>query len=177
MLFTAVGTMAQGWGLLEQGREREGLAQMRQGLEAFRATGIAAFLPYVYAGSAEVYGKVRQPDEGLRLVAEALALTANSGERFYEAELHRLQGELLLARSADAEAEAVTCFHQALTIARQQHAKSLELRAAISLSRLWQRRDKRSEARQLLAEVFAWFTEGFETADLQEAKTLLEELT
>jgi class 3 adenylate cyclase/DNA-binding winged helix-turn-helix (wHTH) protein/predicted ATPase len=176
-LFTAVGTMAQGWALIEQGQEKEGLAQMRQGLEAFRATEIAAFLPYVYIASAEVYGKVRQPDEGLCLIADALALVANNKERFYEAELYRLQGELLLARPTDAEAEAIACFHQALTIARQQHAKSLELRAAMSLARLWQRQDKRREARQLLAAVYAWFTEGFDTADLQEAKALLEELT
>ena len=95
---------------------------------------------------------------------------------FYEAEVYRLKGALLLARSAEKHAEAETCFRQAIDIARQQQAKSLELRAATSLSRLWQRQDKRVEAQQLLAPIYSWFTEGFDTADLQEGKTLLEEL-
>jgi len=94
----------------------------------------------------------------------------------YEAELHRLKGELLLSLSSDNHAEAEGCFHQALTVARQQQAKSLELRAATSLSRLWQQQGKRDEARELLAPVYGWFTEGFDTADLQEARMLLEEL-
>jgi predicted ATPase len=175
-LFAAVGTMAQGWALVEQAQEMAGLALMHQGLEAFRATGIAAFLPYVCAVSAEIYGKIGQPDEGLRLVAEALALVGNNGERFYAAELHRLQGELLLARSPEAEAEAIGCFHQALTVARQQQAKSLELRAAMSLSRQWQRQRQHKDAYPLLADVYAWFSEGLDTADLQDAKVLLAEL-
>jgi len=109
-------------------------------------------------------------------LAEALAAVHKTGERFYEAELYRLQGELLLARSAHQTAEAEACFHQALDIARHQQAKSLELRASMSLARLWQRQGKRDEAHQLLAAVYDWFTEGFVTADLQEAQALLEEL-
>jgi predicted ATPase len=99
-----------------------------------------------------------------------------TGERYYEAELQRLKGELLLVQSPDDLAEAETCFHNALEIARRQHAKSLELRTAMSLARLWQRQGKEGDARQLLNDVFAWFTEGFETADLRDARTLLNEL-
>jgi predicted ATPase len=112
----------------------------------------------------------------LRVIAEALAAVHNRGERCYEAELYRLQGELLLARPAKPHAEAAACFCQALAVARRQQAKSLELRAAISLSRLWQQQGKPDEARALLAPIYGWFTEGFDTADLQEAKALLDEL-
>jgi predicted ATPase len=93
----------------------------------------------------------------------------------WEAEIHRLKGELLLARSAENQVEAEACFHQALVIARQQQAKSLELRAAMSLGRLWQRQDKIEQAHQLLTGVYSWFTEGFDTVDVQEAKALLEQ--
>jgi len=106
---------------------------------------------------------------------EALALVHRTGERCYEAELYRLKGELLLARLQD-QREAETCFHHALAVARHQQAKSLELRAAMSLSRLWQQQGKRTAAYELLAPVYGWFTEGFDTADLQEAKALLDEL-
>jgi predicted ATPase len=140
---------------------------------------------------AEAYGNVGQAAEGLNVLAEALACTHTTGERCWEAELYRLKGELLLQSGAqglesgvstpdaglqtrDAEAEA--CFHQALDIARRQQAKSLELRAAMSLSRLWQQHGKRATARELLAPIYGWFTEGFDTADLQEAKALLAEL-
>jgi predicted ATPase len=116
-----------------------------------------------------------QPAEGLPLLEEALVAVHSTGERFYEAELHRLKGELLLL-ATDKEAEAEACFQQALAIARHQQAKSWELRAAMSLSRLWQQQGKRTAARELLAPVYGWFTEGFDTADLHEAKALLETL-
>jgi predicted ATPase len=99
------------------------------------------------------------------------------GECYYEAELYRLKGELLLRQPAPDEQQSETCFCQALDIARRQQAKSLELRAATSLSRLWQRQGKRDEASELLAEIYGWFTEGFDTADLQEAEALLEALS
>jgi predicted ATPase len=105
-----------------------------------------------------------------------LALVDQSGERWWEAELYRLLGELWLARSTRQTAEAETCFHQALDVARSQGAKSWELRAAMSLSRLWQQQGKRDAARELLAEVYGWFTEGFDTADLQDARALLAAL-
>ena len=124
-----------------------------------------------------VYGRARQPEAGLRAATEALALVEYHDERYYEAELHRLKGALLLTQSSDHAAEAEACFHQALSVARSQHAKSWELRAATSLARLWQSQDKRQDAADLLAPVYAWFTEGFDTVDLQDAKALLEELS
>jgi predicted ATPase len=124
---------------------------------------------------ADAYGKVGQPEQGLRVVAEALA-EVHKGLRYYEAELYRLRGELLLGVSADNHPQAERSFQQALDIARRQQAKAFELRAAMSLSRLWQRQGKRAAAHQLLAPIYGWFTEGFETADLREAKALLEVL-
>jgi len=117
-----------------------------------------------------------QPAAGLTALAEALMLVDTTGERWYEPELHRLKGELRLQQSPDSHAEAHACFQQALDVARSQQAKSLELRAATSLGRLWQQQGKHAEARQLLAEVYGWFTEGFDTPDLREAKALLDEL-
>ena len=118
-----------------------------------------------------------QTAEGLEALAEALATLAKSGVRWWEAELYRLRGELLLQHAVAQPEEAEACFQQALAVARRQQAKSLELRAAMSLARLWQRQGKRAEAHQLLAEVYGWFTEGFDTADLQEAKALLVALS
>jgi predicted ATPase len=175
-LYMARGTILRGWTMAEQRQGAEGLAQMRQGLASYQATGAAVFRPYYLAFLAEAYGKVGQTEAGLTALAEALAVVDNTGERYWEVEIHRLKGELLLALSAEKHAEAEACFHQALDIARRQQAKSLELRAAMSLSRLWQHRGKRDEARELLAPVYGWFTEGFDTADLQEAKALLAEL-
>jgi len=110
------------------------------------------------------------------MLEEALALVDQYEERYWEAEIHRLKGELLLARSAENQVEAEACLHKALDVARRQGAKSLELRAAMSLSRLWQRQGKRVEARQILAQVYGWFTEGFDTPDLLEARALLDAL-
>src|SRR5437016_6309767 len=124
---------------------------------------------------AEEYGQAGQVDEGLSLLAEALALVDATGERRDEAELHRLHGESLRQAVPDAPA-AAACFQQALAVARRQQAKSLELRAAISLARLWQQQGKRAAARELLAPIYGWFSEGFDTADLQDAKGLLEAL-
>ena len=126
---------------------------------------------------AEAYGQAEQAEEGLRLLAEALAHVDTTGERCSAAEVYRLKGELLLRQAIPDEAQAETCLHQALDIARHQQAKARELRAALGLSRLWQRQGKRAEARQLLAEIYGWFTEGFDTADLREARALLEELS
>jgi predicted ATPase len=119
---------------------------------------------------------VRQTAEGLEALTEALATLTKSGVCWWEAELYRLRGELLLQHTGTQPEEVEACFQQALTVARRQQAKSLELRAAMSLARLWQRQDKQVEAHKLLAPVYGWFTEGFDTADLQEAKALLEEL-
>ena len=148
---------------------------MRQGLGAWRATGAELARPYFLALLAEMYGKAKQAEEGLTVLAEALAQVHKTGEHFYAAELYRLQGELLLMQALPDEQQVETCFRQALDIARHQQAKSLELRAAMSLGRLWQRQGKIVHARQLLTGVYAWFTEGFDTADLQEAQALLEQ--
>jgi predicted ATPase len=170
----AHGMIFRGWALAEQGEE--GTDQIRQGIDAWRAAGDELARPYCLVLLAEACAKGGQAEEGLSALAEALAAVHKTGERFYEAELYRLQGELLLTRSTCQTAEAEACFHQALDITRRQQAKSLELRAAMSLSRLWQRLGKHAEAHQLLAEIYGWFTEGFDTADLQEARALLAEL-
>jgi TOMM system kinase/cyclase fusion protein len=160
-----------------QGQVEDGMTQMQQGLAAWRATGAAVFQPYGLALLAKVSAQVGQPEAGLSLLAEAMAVTNDTGERRWEAELHRLKGELLLACAAEHNAEAEACLQQALEVARQQQTKSLELRAAMSLSRLWQQQGKCQEAHDLLAPIYHWFTEGFDTADLQEAKALLEALS
>jgi predicted ATPase len=163
--------------LAAQGQGAEGIAQMRQGLTALRATGTALGMPGFLAQLAEAYGQVGQVDEGLHLLAEALALVENTGGRQWEAQLHRLHGELLRRQAVPEAQAAEACFQQALTVARRQQARSWELRAAMSLARLWQEQGKRAEARELLAPIYGWFTEGFDTADLQEARALLDELT
>ena len=159
-----------------QGFREEGIAQIRQGLAAWRATGAQVLRPYGLALLAAAYAQVGRCEEGLTLLAEALALTNDREERRWEAELYRLKGELLLVHAAAHHPEAETCFRQALDVARHQQAKSWELRVALSLAHLWQQQGKPTEARELLAPVYSWFTEGSDTADLQEAKALLEEL-
>jgi predicted ATPase len=167
---------------------------MNQGLAAWQATGAEQALSYCLALLAEAYGKVGQAEKSLAVLAEALDFVQRTGERFYEVELYRLKGQLTLQQfnvqgstfkvtnphsltpNPQAEAEAEACFLKAIEIARKQQAKSLELRVVVSLSQLWQQQGKREEARQLLAEIYGWFTEGFDTADLQEAGALLAEL-
>jgi class 3 adenylate cyclase/predicted ATPase len=174
--YLAWGTILRGWSLSAQGQGEAGLSLMRRGLADLRATGGEVRLPYYLALMAEVCGKTHHVAEGLTLVAEALTLVEKTDERWYEAELHRLKGALLLQQSSDNSVEAESCFHQAITIAQSQQAKSWELRAATSLAKLWQHQGKRQEAYALLAPVYNWFTEGFDTADLKDAKTLLDEL-
>jgi len=173
----ATGTIMWGWALTAQGQGEEGIAQIRQGLAAFQATGAELAQPYYLALLGEAYAELGQAAEGLKVLAKALATIHTTGEQFCEAELHRLKGKLLLACSAEHHAEAEACFQQALDVARRQRARSWELRAAMSLSRLWQQQGNRDEARELLAPIYGWFTEGFDTADLQEARALLEELS
>jgi class 3 adenylate cyclase/predicted ATPase len=165
------GAILQGWLLAEQGKGREGILQLRQQ----RAVSMRE-RPHDAVLLADAYRKEGQVKEGLTVVIEELDRTHISDERYYEAELYRLKGELLRAQSVADEREAETCFQNALQVARSQSAKSLELRAAMSLSRLWQRQGKTAEAQQLLGDIYGWFTEGFDTADLKQAKALLEEL-
>jgi predicted ATPase len=185
-LFQAFGTVLRGWALAEGGEIEEGIGEMQQGLAAWRAMGLEVVLPESLSFLAGAYGKAGQAEEGLRLVSEALSRVERTGERKFGAELYRLKGELLLSQ-VEAEAkikteadrcyyEAEACFQRALEFARGQRAKSWELRAATSLSRLWHTQGRGEEARELLQEVYGWFTEGFDTADLVEAKALLDAL-
>jgi len=175
--YATQGTVMRGWALAAQGRGKEGIAQLRQGLAAWRAAGSVVRSSYYLSLLAEACGHVGQTAEGLSTIAEALAFVHTTGERSWEAELYRLQGELLsLGQEEQERGRVEECLRQALEIARHQQAKSLELRAVMSLSRLWQRQGKRAEARELLAEIYGWFTEGFDTADLQDARALLDVL-
>jgi predicted ATPase len=193
-LWLGVGTSLQGWTLAERATQsgaREqgaaGLLQLREGLAALRATGAELGIPLLLGAVAQGYAHGGQVQEGLKVIAEALAMVEKNEERWNEAELYRLKGELMWQQSkgqsprfevpsSQAEGEAEACFQQAIEIARRQSAKSLELRAVMSLARLWQHQGKQDEARQLLAEIYGWFTEGFDTKDLQETKALLAEL-
>jgi predicted ATPase len=185
-IWLATATMLRGWALAEQGQGKQAVGLMHQGLAATLATGAKLGQPYYLARLAEVCGKVGQIEEGLARLAEALAIVDNTGERHYEGEMHRLKGELTLqqfkvqdsqSKVQSLESEAEACFQKAIAISRRQQAKSLELRAVMSVSRLWQKQGKKKEARKLLAEIYGWFTEGFDTLDLREAKTLLEEVS
>ncbi|MGH8065854.1 MAG: hypothetical protein ACRERE_11620 [Candidatus Entotheonellia bacterium] len=175
-LWVGHGTLWQGWGLAVQGPGEAGLTQLHQGLAAVLATGQMLSRPYQLLLLAEAVGHAGRFEEGLRWLAESLTAFEASGRGDMLTEAYRLQGELLLRQALPEVAEAEACFQQALAVARCQQAKSWELRAAMSLSRLWRQQGKRDEACELLATIYDWFTEGFDTADLQEAKALLEEL-
>jgi predicted ATPase len=172
----AWGSLLDGWALVQQGEAQAGIAQLHQGLMAWRATGAVGSRSYFLALLAEARGILGEPEAGLAVLAEALTQVDTTGERVYESELYRLKGALLLQQHLDNQAEAEACFQQAIAIAHNQQAKSFELRAATSLARLWQQQGKRQEAYDLLAPVYNWFTEGFDTADLQDAKALLDAL-
>jgi class 3 adenylate cyclase/predicted ATPase len=172
----AQGIVLRGWALAEQGQAAEGVTEIRQGLAAWRATGAAIGRQWRLLLLAEAQGIMGQTAEGLATLAEALAVVERTGDRRDEAELHRLKGEFLLRQAIPSEPQAETCFRQALDVAHRQEAKALELRTAMSLSRLWQHQGKRAEAYELLAPIYSWFTEGLDTADLQEAKALLAAL-
>ena len=174
--FMAIGSLLRGWALAQQRQAQEGIEQLHQGLIAVRATGAELLRPCYLALLAHAYGAMGQPEAGLTALTEALALVDATGERWYEPELYRLKGELLLQCSSDNQADAESCFHHALDIARSQQAKSFELRTATSLAKLWYQQGKRHEAHDLLAPVYNWFTEGFDTADLKDAKALLDAL-
>jgi class 3 adenylate cyclase/predicted ATPase len=175
-LWMSMASILRGWALVEQGQQSNGVGQMRQGLADLRATGAGLWQPSFLALLADAYGRTGKAEEALALLEEARAVTTKSGERFYEAELCRLKGELLLMGGQVDKLRAEGCFREAVEIAEHQKAKALELRAAMSLARLWAEQGRRLEARDLLAPVFGWFTEGFETLDLKDAKALLDEV-
>jgi predicted ATPase len=171
-LFVAMGGVFRNWALAEHRPEDESVEQIRAGVAAYRATGAEIYRPYFLGLLAEAYANRGRPDAGLEALAEALTRVETTGERLYAAELYRLKGQLLLARSLDNCTEAEACFQQALALARRQQAKLLELRASVSLGRLWLQQGKRDPARRLLEAIYEWFTEGFDTRDLMEAKAL-----
>jgi class 3 adenylate cyclase/predicted ATPase len=175
-LWATWGTSVRGWARAMQGQGEEGIAEVRQGIAACQATGTALFAAYFYTLLADVAAHLGHTADGLQALAEAHTLVEQHEERWWEAEIYRLRGVLLLRQPETPQAEAEACFQQALAVARHQQAKSLELRAAMSLGRLWQQQGKRQAAYDLLAPIYHWFTEGFDTADLQDAKALLEAL-
>jgi tetratricopeptide (TPR) repeat protein len=208
-LWLALGPSLQGWALVERASQSEareqrevGLVLLREGLAAFRATGAAIYVPLLLGAVAQGYAQNDQAEEGLKVIAEALAIVEKNEERWAEAELYRLKGELTLQqskaslrqvsgepkarqdKSEDTTPQPLTpglqaeaCFLKAIDIARQQQARSWELRATVSLAKLWQQQGKQKEAHEMLGEIYRWFTEGFGTKDLQDAKMLLDELS
>ena len=188
----ADGTIFQGWDWVQQGQGKEGIAHMCHGMAALRTQGVKLGWSHICGMLATAYGQIGQPAEGLRVLVEAM----ESEDNMNKGALYRIKGELTLQQESqrakgkgqkskilnpksqilDPQSEAEACFLKAIEISQKQQAKSLELRAVTSLARLWQQQGKRKEARQLLAEIYDWFTEGFDTKDLQEAKTLIEEL-
>ena len=176
-LWAALGTSMRGWALALQDQGEVGMAQVRQGIAAWRATSATMLAPYLCTVLAEVADHLGHLEDGLQALTEAYTLVEQYEERWWEAEICRLRGVLLLRQTMPQLEEAEAWLQRALDVARSQEAKSLELRAAMSLSRLWQQQGKQAEARVLLAPVYGWFTEGFDTADIQDAKALLEELS
>jgi len=172
----ATGRVWGGWALVQRQDIEQGLAQIQESLAQFRANGNVQTIPHALSVLAEVYGQAGEPQKGLEALAEALVVLERTKERRREVEIHRLRGELLLSLPGRQWDEAEACFDRALAVAGQQSARMWELRAAISLARLRAEQGKRAEARNLLAPVYDWFTEGFDTADLKDARALLEEL-
>jgi predicted ATPase len=192
--FLAWGPMHQGWALWKQGHHKSGIDLFRKGLSLFRPSAPLVWVPFYLGLLAELYGKEGQAEEGVSILAEACQVSSKKEAYWCEAELYRLKGELTLQKEFTArrltfngensqfafpnpQLEAETCFLTAIDIAQKQQAKSWELRASTSLARLWQQQGKRAEAHKLLSDIYNWFTEGFDTKDLQEAKALLEELS
>lgn len=171
--FLAWSRILRGWAWSASGRKDAGVAEIDQGLAAYRATGSQAWLPYFLGLQAETYLRATRHSDGLVVVSEALAVGETTGERCWQAELNRIKGELLLAASPENRASAEDCFSRSLDIARRQHARSWELRTATGLCRLWQGDGRNVDARALLAPVYGWFKEGDDTPDLMDAETLL----
>jgi predicted ATPase len=174
--WSTTGTMLHGWAAADGGTAETGIAELRQGLAANQAMGIQLHIPSFLGLLAGLYIGIRNPIEALKVLDEAMAQVDRRDERWFEAELHRLRGEALLAGSPKRAAEAEASYHQAVAVARDQGARLWELRASTSLARLRADQDKRAEAYDLLAPVYGWFTEGFDIADLKDAKALLDEL-
>jgi class 3 adenylate cyclase/predicted ATPase len=174
--FRETGVAMRGWSIATLGQVEDGMASIRKAIDALAALRMVVRRSYFLTLLADTYASVGQFDEGLAAVREALELIERTGEQRWEAEVYRLNGTLLGSRSTDDREESEACFKKAIEIARRQNSRSLELRAATSLARIWAEEDKRTEAYDLLAPVYGWFMEGFDTPDLIEAKALLDEL-
>jgi predicted ATPase len=177
VLWAAFGRILQGWADAQKGEATTGIALIRDGLAAREATGTRLFIPFHLTLLAEALALAGKIEEGLAALDDALAKAAGSGEKGWNAEIHRLCGELTARLPHADPAKAEDSFRTALTIAREQGTRGYELRAATSLARLWRDQGRRGEARDLLAPLYGWFTDGFDTDDSKEAKRLLDELT
>jgi predicted ATPase len=175
--WVALAATLRGWALVMRDKSEEGMAQLRQGIADWRATGATLVVPYVLTLLAEASTLLGNIEEGFRSLDDAQAVLEQHEDRWWEAEIYRLRGVLLLQQSAAPEAEAEAWIRRALDIAQSQQAKSLELRAATSLAHLWHAQGKGGKARALLSPVYHWFTEGFDTIDLKDAKALLTEIS
>ena len=178
-MFRAYGIIFQGWTMAMQGEAAEGLVDVRRGLAMHRARGTENYRSILFCLLAEVCSEAGQTAQGLAALKDAMVFVERTGERFCEAEIHRLRGELLLrveGQMTKNEMSPEDCFLTAIKVARQQNARFWELRATTSLCRFWVKRDKREDAQQKLGEIYGWFTEGFDTPDLVDSQMLLEEL-
>jgi predicted ATPase len=173
----AAGMMCQGTVLALTGRASDAIDMLDPGIAAFRSMGGTASLSYFLPHLARAHAELGQFEEAWRSIGEALMVIETTKEKWCEAEVHRVAGEIALMSPERDAAKAGACFDRALAVARQQQAKSWELRTATSMARLWRDQGKLDEARELLAPVYGWFTEGFDTPDLKQAKALLDELT
>jgi predicted ATPase len=166
----------EGCVLTETGKPSEGIEMLTAGIAEYRSTGATTYLTFFLSSLTRAYAEIGQFDDAWRCIREAMTAIETTNERWSEAEINRVAGEIALMSPEPDAAKAQTCFERVLAVARKEQAKSWELRAAMSMARLWRDQGKRDEARDLLAPVYGWFTEGFDTLDLKEAKALLEEL-
>ena len=172
-LWKALGTMQKGCVLALSGKASEAIQMITSGITMYRSTGSRVYLPIFLSHLSRAHAELGQFDEAWRCIGEAMTAVETTKERWYEAEINRIAGEIALKSPQPGSAKAEAYFERALAVARAQQAKSWELRAAMSMARLWRDQGKREQARELLAPVYGWFTEGFDTLDLKEAKALL----
>src|SRR5262249_39639454 len=176
VFYAGIGRAIGHWAATMLGVSDAGIERMRAEIESLNSIGIQMFRPYYLALLGECCRQIGAFDEGLSVLEEAQTVADRTGERWWDAEIHRVRGEMLLSQSSQTRSEAGTCFEQALVVAHGQNAKSLELRASTSLARLWRDQGKVQQARELLAPIYGWFNEGFDRRDLREGKALLKEL-
>jgi predicted ATPase len=172
-----LGTAVQGWLFAETGKASDAVRAITSGITSLRSTGAALYEPWHLWYLAMAYAELGQHDDARRCIDDAIDKVERSKEKWCEAEVHRIAGEIALKSPEQDVAKAEAYFDRALAVSRQQQAKSWELRASMSMARLWRDQGKRDEARELLAPVYGWFTEGFDTRDLKEANALLDGLS